>query len=454
MHRAQGLGIIVLLFAISLPAVTLRIYASDEIQYFAFLRSLWFDHDVDFDNEYRHFVAERGDTLRGFAETFLADTTPTGHRLTFATIGSALLWAPFYAVGDVTARALHALGAPVDADGYSRPYVAAVCYGSAVYGFAALLLSAAIARRVAAHTAAAVAAIWLGTPLLFYIYIGPVFAHACSAFAVALLIWLWLRARDRQWPLADAALVGAAGALATMVREQDALLLIGPAIDFVWWAVSQRGERLRHAAVAALTGLAAFALAYLPQAWAYLTLNGRLRPAGAVTRKMTWTSPHALDVLFSTSHGLVFWTPLVVLALAGLVSLWPGARRLIVYFLLMAAASVYVSGSVESWTVAGAFGQRRFISLTPLLVVGLAGFFDLARRQVVGVRVIAAVVVAVCLWWNLGLIAAFGMHRMDRQRLTLADNARTVFLQLPREAGAIAWRYLFNRSSFYQLPPQ
>jgi hypothetical protein len=68
--------------------------------------------------------------------------------------------------------------------------------------------------------------------------------------------------------------------------------------------------------------------------------------------------------------------------------------------------------------------------------------------------VIAAVVVALCQWWNLGLIAAFGMHRMDRQRLTLADNARTVFLQLPREAGAIAWRYLFNRSSFYQLPPQ
>jgi hypothetical protein len=132
MFRAQGLGIIVLLFAISLPAVTLRIYASDEIQYFAFLRSIWFDHDVDFDNEYRHFVAERGDTLRGFAETFLADTTPTGHRLTFATIGSALLWAPFYAVGDLTARARHALGAPVDVDGYSRPYVAAVCYGSAV----------------------------------------------------------------------------------------------------------------------------------------------------------------------------------------------------------------------------------------------------------------------------------------------------------------------------------
>ncbi len=32
-----------------------RIYASDEVQYFAYLRSLWFDRDVSFENEYRYF---------------------------------------------------------------------------------------------------------------------------------------------------------------------------------------------------------------------------------------------------------------------------------------------------------------------------------------------------------------------------------------------------------------
>ena len=40
--------------------------------------------------------------------------------------------------------------------------------------------------------------------------------------------------------------------------------------------------------------------------------------------------------------------------------------------LLMVAAQVYVSGAVESWTVAGAFGQRRFVAVTILLVIGLA----------------------------------------------------------------------------------
>ena len=32
-----------LLFVVSLPAVTVRFYASDEIEYFAYLRSVWFD---------------------------------------------------------------------------------------------------------------------------------------------------------------------------------------------------------------------------------------------------------------------------------------------------------------------------------------------------------------------------------------------------------------------------
>ncbi len=54
-----------------------------------------------------------------------------------------------------------------------------------------------------------------------------------------------------------------------------------------------------------------------------------------------------------------------------------------------------------------------------------------------------------CLWWNLGLIAQFALHRMDRQRLTLRENAWNTFVVLPREAPAILWRYFTDRSSFY-----
>ena len=50
---------IAVVFVLSLPAVTPRLYASDEIQYFVYLRSMWFDHDLSFDNDYRYFY-DRG----------------------------------------------------------------------------------------------------------------------------------------------------------------------------------------------------------------------------------------------------------------------------------------------------------------------------------------------------------------------------------------------------------
>ena len=84
-----------LLALLTLPAVTTRIYASDEVEYFAFLRSLAFDHDLSFQNEYQYFH-NAGAGGPGFHETFLGDRyTQAGRRLNFATIGPALLWAPF-----------------------------------------------------------------------------------------------------------------------------------------------------------------------------------------------------------------------------------------------------------------------------------------------------------------------------------------------------------------------
>ena len=224
----RELLVLVSAFVLSLPAVTPRIYASDEIQYFSYLRSLWFDHDVSFENEYRHFFERNIGRGEGFHATFLEQYTEAGRRPSFATIGSALLWSPFYAAADVLTRIA---GGP--ADGFSRAYVAAVAYGSAFYGFVAILLSIAAARRLAGPGLLAGIVVWLGTPLLFYMYVSPPYSHACSAFAVALFVTVWLKVRER-WTVGGAVALGLSGALMAMVREQDAFLALGPAVDFVW----------------------------------------------------------------------------------------------------------------------------------------------------------------------------------------------------------------------------
>lgn len=448
-----------LAFALSLPAVTLRLYASDEVQYYAYLRSLWFDRDVSFENEYRHFYDTGVARTDGFRETLLERETGTGRRINFATIGSAMLWSPFFAAADVGARIARALGSGVPVDGYSRPYVAAVCLGSAVCGFLAILLSIRLARELTGTGLRAGVIVWLGTPLLFYMYLAPVFAHATSAFAVALFITVWMHVRSGWTPRGVAALA-AAGALMTMVREQDACLIIGPVVDFGGALLSSIARSTDGRARTQLIGgsfifgaiaFMTFVVVFSPQLAAYQALNGGFRPSPLVVRKMLWSSPHALEVLLSPEHGYFVWTPLAILALAGLGWLCMRAgndRRVPLALLVMFAANVYVAGSVDSWSAAGAFGQRRFVNVTPLLIVGIAALIAYTRAP--WPRRLLFATVTVCVWWNLALMAQFGTNLMDRHRLEPRRNAYTAFVTLPKMAPDLAYRYLFDRASFYK----
>ena len=451
---------LVLLFVVSLPAVTPRLYASDEIEYFAYLRSLWFDRDLSFENEYRYFHDRGIARDHGFERTFLQLETATGLRLNFATLGPALLWAPFYAVGDVAARLLHAAGADVAVDGFSKPYLLAVTYGSATYAFLAICIAIATARRLFGQGHLAGLAVWAGTPLLFYAYLAPGFAHACSAFTVALFAGTWLVVRDT-WSLRGLMALGACAALMVMVREQDMFFVVGPAVDFLWSVVEARRAgahaRTRALLLRVAAGAATAFICYLPQVATYLVLYGHVGPAPEVARKMVWFAPYAAGVLLSSEHGLLVWTPLVMVAIAGLVGYaradavaLPGARRIGVCLLAMFAAQVYVSGSVESWTTAGSFGARRFVGTSILLVIGLAAAMRLAweRRS----RAALFVGVVVCIWWNLGLTVQYGAGLMDRRRLEPIRNAHTTFVVLPRLLPDLAYRYLFDRSSFYRDP--
>jgi hypothetical protein len=342
--------------------------------------------------------------------------------------------------------------------------------------------------------------------------VSPPYSHACSAFAVALFVTIWLNVRE-EWSVSGAIALGLSGALMAMVREQDAFLALGPAVDFVWTHFLSRsdsvsiyqssrgptpargslahsasaeasadrrslGEGWSRSAAAAgaaettigindrqsgttssakailivATGCFALAVGLLPQLLAYKAINGRFGPSTIVARKMNWRAPHALDVLLSPEHGFFLWTPLAALAIGGLVVLavrGPAhVRRIGWCALLMVALQIYVSGSVESWTVAGAFGQRRFVALTILLTIGLAGLMAAvprgARRTALGAAL------GVSVWWNVALIAEFGTGLMNRQRLELRKNAYDAFVTLPRRLPNLAYRYFIERDSFYR----
>ena len=442
----SGRGIVAVAALLMLPLVTPRVRGADEIEYFSYLPSALFDGDLEFGDEYERFHAADPEGLRGFRETFLERREPaTGRHINFAPLGTALLWSPFFLLAHVGVLAARALGASVAADGFSAPYLWAVALGSWAYAALGLLLGhdllrrLGIADRVAA--AAVVAAAW-GTPALYYVTLAPGFSHAVSLCVVAALLWATFRTPAGEVTTGRCVLLGLLGGLAALVREQDALVLLVP---LGWLAAGARrpnalGGTLVRMAIVVATAVVVF----LPQLFAYKAINGAYGPSRLVTRKMTWTSPHFFDVLIAPAHGLFAWSPVLLVAAVGLVV--AVARRKDAASVLLLAAFVlqaWINGAVDSWSQAGAFGSRRFVGLTVVFAWGLAAILALAWPRV-GARA-AGVAVALAVWWNVSLMAQFGLRLMDRQRLEWPRVAVNQVTEVPRRIGRAAWLFFTDR---------
>jgi hypothetical protein len=448
------------LFALTLPLVTPKVRGADEIEYFSYLRSAVFDRDLHFENEYRYFYERDPQGLLGFKNTFLdRREDATGRPINFGSMGAALLWSPFYLLAHALVLLARALGSGVAADGFSTPYLLAVGLGSVSWAFAGLLLTHRILMRWAgvAQTAAtlAAAALWLGSPLLYYVTLAPGFAHACGFFAVSLLVFLFLRAQERadEGPsLLDWAAVGAAGGLCALVRDQEGLLIIIPG---AWLLARLRRQpllTLRRGAT--LLGSAALVLA--PQLLAYHALNGHYGPSRLVGRKMSYWSPHVLQVLFDPGHGLFFWTPLLLLAVAGLAlallrPATPATHGLAALLALGLLTQVWINGSIESWSQAGAFGSRRFVGVTVVFAWGLATLLDRLIPRFGAVPVAAAM--AVFAWWNVSLMVQFGLRLMDRQRLEWPRVAVSQFTEVPPRLLRVAALFFTDRERLVREAP-
>ena len=415
-NRSRVLAVFALAFAIGVTA-QLRLGArlqSDGFYYFAYARSLWFDRDVNFMNDYRMLGLDD--------KPHLFEPTVTGHAHSAWTIGPAIVWSPFFGAGHAIATRLSAGGRAVATDGTSFPYRQAVCLAGLFYGLLGIYFSMRLARLFAPGGLAAAAAVLVtgGSFMLWYLVREPSMTHAPSMAAAAAFMWLWAATLERRTPVQWAALGGLAG-LMTLIRWQNAIFGVLPAGELVVLAAGlvRAGDRAglgRLAARAAIGGAAAIA-AVLPQLLAWKAIYGAYFAVSPVGPQLRWSDPHLVDVLWSSRNGLFAMSPILSLAALGLPVLI--ARRalagvpLTLAFVLM----VYFNSVIQDWWGSAGFGGRRFDGVVPLLTVSLALALDVLRR-VVAARpaVVAAVVLAAAFVWNATFAAAVRTNAFDASR--------------------------------------
>jgi hypothetical protein len=404
--KPASLPVLGALFTIGL-ALQLQLGArlqSDGFYYFAYLRSIAFDRDVNFMNDYR--MLGLGD------KTYLFQPTRTGHAESAWTIGPAILWAPFFATGHLVATRLQAAGAAVSTDGTSFPYRQAVCIGSLFYGLLGCWFAYRFTRSFfPAHLAAAAVALTMsGSFMIWYLVKEPSMTHAASMACVAGFTWMWAATRDRR-SLTAWAVLGLLAGLMALVRWQNALFALLPAIDALQSLVraGRAGDRraLRDAAAGSAAFLVCAIIGFLPQMLAWKSIYGSLIARSPVGPEIRWTDPHLVDILWSARNGLFTTTPILYLAAIGLAAFALARPAIGLPAIAVTLVMIYFNACIQDWWGSAGFGGRRFDGVIPIFCLGLAAFVDNAA-MVVRRHATAAItaVLALVAIWNLALMGA------------------------------------------------
>lgn len=446
----------IVIFALSLPLVNPWV-RGDGVGYYAYARSLLIEHNFNFTKDWQHGNDSfRMGRLNEKGEVLPTQFTPTGQIANLWTIGPSLLWLPFLLLTHLGILIIDAFGGHVPADGFSTPYLVTMALSTALYGFLGLWISFRLARNYFDENCAFLATlgIWWASSLPVYMYFNPSWSHSHSAFAVALLLWYWHRTReDRSW--VQWTYLGLISGLAVDVYYPNGLILVVPLLEGLWRyrqilnSCPNKWNALRNLFGQHVFYLFVFVLALLP------TLVSRRIIFGAATEtgyfpapSWNWLTPHFGDVLFSTDHGMFSWTPILILAVSGLIIFTRTDLRFAVYLITAFVLFYALIAFYPDWDGLSSFGNRFFISLTPVFVLGLASFYDwlsrtLANRHSYAISTVATLVLIL---WNLGLVFQWGTHLIPvRGPISFGEAAYNQVMVVPREGGRELKSYIVRR---------
>jgi hypothetical protein len=453
LHQSRYAWLLVCIFVVTLPLSNPWV-RGDGVGYYAFARSMLIEHRLDFTNDWlranNSFRMNKSDAQGNIDPE---EYTATGHLNNHFAVGSAILWAPFLLAAHAAVLVYDKAGGHVAPDGYSKPYIVAMAFATALYGFIALLISFALARSYVDEVCAFLATlgIWFGSSLPVYMYFNPSWSHADSAFAVALFLWYWFRTRGTRTP-AQYLVLGALAGLMLDVYYVNAALLVFPLIEWLGQsrprhthAAQKLTPILRDCVLFAVATLAAF----VPTLIAKKIIYGSFLNFG-YTEHWYWRSPAFFKVCFSADHGLFSWTPILILAVIGMFSLRSYDKQLGNCCIAAFLAYLYAIGCYQDWHGISSYGNRFFVALTPLFILGFAAFLDrLARAwQPRRAKAFAWAATALFVVWNLGLVFQWGMHLIpERGPISWRAATYNQVAVVPVEMAGATKTYLTRRTS-------
>lgn len=450
----NNLGRIILLILIIYPLLLVGLYYSnavrkapvreDAVGYYAYLPAVFNNKDLTF-----KFMIDEGNPYTQGENTFERQYNPeeaeilgfkqlqNGNFLDKYPVGVAFLLMPFYILGHILTMICG-----LETTGWSFFYQYSAFYGGIVYFLLGILFLKKLLSKYFSSltTFFTLCAIILGTNLLNYALYENIFSHVYSFFLITALMYftpIWLM----DMSVKKSICLGLTLGLIVLVRQTNAICLFFPLLHGInsLSQVKKRIKLFRGSWYELIIILLVILIVLLPQFLYWKYAAGSFFYYSYGEEGFLFFQPKLFKVLFSTSKGLFFWSPLLIIAFIGLFLLRGKARKYLLPCLLIFVLQVYLVSSWWNWEYGWSYGHRAFTDYLGIFAIGLAAFYSSIKKA--WCRAFILTSSAFLVFLSVFQMVQYWIRILPPARTTLDDYGK-IFLRLDPEL-KLFWKKYF-----------
>lgn len=356
-------------------------------------------------------------------------------------VGVAIMESPFFFAAHLVSLLRDAITGSFTATGYSNLYQYAILFGGIFYWIIGTIILYALLTRYLHFSknvsVIACALITYATNLFHYASYDACFSHIYSyaLFNIFLYYLCWYEEREihnhEKNKLYQTCIFGLLAGLIFMVRNTNIIFVVTYIFYGVrdWSTFKQRIRKIiapKRAIPIVITGF----ITLLPQLCYWHAITGKwfVYSYGS-NEPFYWGKPQIGNFLFSVRKGLLFWCPILLLAIIGMIYAYKRRQQLYTGLIIFIVLILYISSAWWCWYYGGSFGQRVAVDFIGVFAIFIAYLYSYIEKQMVRgdkslkfkmIQVGTYAYSGICLVWNLVCMFAYWYRILPSDKATWA----------------------------------
>lgn len=366
-----------------------KVIDQDVIFYYGYVPATFIYHDLSFS-----FPSRPG--FKGFVWTI---PLPNGKSIQKMTMGTAFLYTPFFGIAHLYTKLTGGL-----ADGYSLYYQISLIWAGVFYFIIGILLLRKILSQFFEDTVVSLVIITLslGTNLFNYSIWDGAMSHVYSFFMFALALWAFLKwlKTPTYWLTI---LLGLALGMIVLIRPTNATFFLFLGLYFLFRNVSFKENRQFIAGLKwkLLLLVISSIIVCVPQLIYWKIYTGHYIFFSYQGESFFFNNPQITNGLFSYTKGWFVYTPLMWLAVTGLLLMRDKLKEWLWPTIITMSVSIYIIFSWWCWWYGGGFSARPLVEFYVVMSFPLGAFFAFIVKRNIFIKGVTTIMVVFLIWLNL-----------------------------------------------------